>query len=302
LADHDAPPNHPVGCFNGENEMSTHNKTDACVDLKTRIPELPGIMRRHGWSVAPRLMDRWFNLGANSVPKHGVHDTMTVKMEWVLIFPIAVVAYNTAKTERVWVNEKAQGVIIKKLIDRESRLPKKVGDKLEIGNVGEGQPHHPGNVLQFHKDWQIQLREVKQSLINPQINDLYGALGDFYFYYLVKGWVERIEDKGGQPRYRVTINKVGVYVMDEYDFNDRRALATFSKFSRLLSQPLGSWGCNPLYIGNGLKVQGSSKRHYVTNRDFRDWREKHGRGRGGDFMVFSDIRRFDTNDSFEFPK
>jgi hypothetical protein len=34
----------------------------------------------------------------------------------------------------------------------------------------------------------------------------------------------------------------------------------------------------------------------------RDWRDKYGKGRGGDFLVFSNIKRFDTNDSFEFLK
>jgi hypothetical protein len=42
-------------------------------------------------------------------------------------------------------------------------------------------------------------------------------------------------------------------------------------------------------------------RYYVNNADFREWRKKYGKGFGGDFMVFSDIKVFDTNDSFQFP-
>jgi hypothetical protein len=128
----------------------------------------------------------------------------------------------------------------------------------------------------------------------PQIDELYGALGDFHFYFVVKGHVERLADENGQPRYKVTLNKVGVYVMDSYDFNDTNWR------NKLVSQPLGIFGGDPLYIGNRLKLF-SGKRHYVNNADFREWRKKYGNGRGGDFMVFSNIERFDVNDSFVFP-
>ena len=268
--------------------MGNNKKTDACAELKTRIPELPYIMSMHGWGIAARLMDRWLHLGANSVPEQGVHDTTTVQMNWVLSFPIAAEVYDKAHAEKVWVNEAAQRRIEKDLIRGRGLLPKEIGERLEIGNVGEGEFLHPGNWLQFHKNWQVQLREVKQSIIKSPIDELYGALGDFSFYYLVKGWVEHIADKGGSPRYKVTINRVGVYIRDSYDFNG--------------PQTLGFWGCNPIYIGNGLKLQGSSNRYHVTNGDFRTWREKYGRGYGGDFLVFSNIKRFNTNDSFEFSK
>jgi hypothetical protein len=271
----------------------SNNQADACAELETRIPELPSIMRRHGWGVASMLMHKWLNSGANSNPEHGVHDTITVRMDWVLHFNRALAVYQAAKNGKVWVNEAAQNEIIRKLINIKSRLPAVVGEKLEIGNVGEGQMRHPGNVVQFHDDWHVQFREVKQSLLNPLIDDLYGALGNFSFYYLVKGWIERLPGKDGQPRYKVTINKVGVYVRDSYDFNDK---------PWEFSQPLGVFGCSPLYIGNGLKLQGSSKRYYVNNSDFREWRRKYGKGHGGDFLVFSDIKVFDTNDSFEFSK
>jgi hypothetical protein len=265
------------------------SKDDKCAELKTRIPELPNIMRAHGWGRASLLMERWLNMGANNSPEHGSHDTLTIQMAWVLSFGRALAVYQGAKAKKVWVNEAGQNEIIKKLIRLKNRLPSAVGEKQEIGNVGEGEMLHPGNWHRFHKDWQVQFREVEQSLMSPTIDDLYGALGDFSFYYLVKGWVERLEDKGGQPRYKVTINKVGVYVRDDYDFNDK-------PFKR---QPLGIFGCNPPYIGNRFMPL-SGKRYYVENKDFREWRAKHGKGRGGDFMVFSNIKRFDTDDSFEF--
>ena len=280
----------------------------ACDDLETRIPALVGVMANHGWGRGSMLLHRWLHLGANDKPKHGVHDLNTVRMDWVLIYGRALSAYRAAKENRIWVNEKAQEVIIGKLIERKGvRLPEKVGDRVDIGNIGEGQPRNPGNVLGFHNDWQVQYKEVAQSKFTSPMDDLYAALGDFSFYFLVKGFVERLEDQSGQPRYRVTVNKVGAYVMDSYDFNDTHAKETMrgralswlasKPFTNVgASQPLGIWGCQPPYVGKEPGIN----RHYVNNYDFREWRRKYGKGRGGDFLVFSDIKVFDTDDSFEF--
>jgi hypothetical protein len=210
-------------------------------------------------------------------------------MDWVLSFGLALEVYQRAVDQKVWVNKAGKNRIIDHLIHNKGRLPKVVGEKLEIGNVGECQHIHSGNVLQFHKDWQVQFREVKQSLVRPMLDDLYGALGDFNFHFLVNGWVERLAEKKGQAHYEVTITKVGVYIKDSYDFNDDP--------NSLLSQPLGFWGCNPLYIG----TRPGLNRYYVNNADFREWRKKDGRGFGGDFMVFSEIKVLSTNDSFSFP-
>jgi len=260
----------------------------ACDDLETRIPALVIVMAHQGWVRGSMLLDRWLRLGANDQPEHGAHDINTVRMQWVLTYGRALSAYRAAKENRIWVNEKAQKGIIRDLIERKGvRLPEKVGDRVEIGNIGEGQSRNPDNVLRFHNDWQIQYKEVTQSKFTSPMDDLYAALGDFSFYFLVKGFVERLEDQNRQPRYRVTVNKVGAYVRDSYDFNDK-------KFRP--SQPLGFWGCQPLYIGKEPGIN----RYYVNNKDFREWRRKYGRGQGGDFLVFSDIKVFDTDDSFEF--
>lgn len=266
-------------------------ETDACADLKTRIPELPSVMRRHGWGVASRLMERWLSMPANSAPDLGAHDTTTIRMDWLRKFERAWSVYATAKANRVWVNKAARKVIVDKLIDRKSRWPKEVGQRLEIGSVGEGLSLSGQVMLQFHKDWHVQHCDFRQSAVSSPIDELYGALGDFSFYFLVKGHVERIADVGGQPRYKVTLNKAGGYVRDSYDFND----------GILYSQPLGIFGCKPKYIGNRFNPF-SGERYYVNNADFRKWRKLYGHGRGGDFLVFSDIDRFNTNDSFVFPE
>ena len=270
--------------------MGSFENTDPCVELKTRIPELPSIMRRHGWIISASLMEKWLKAGANSNPESSLdHDITTVRMDWVLSHGRALASYQSAKAKKVWMSEAAKTRIVDTLIRKKGRLPKTVGEKLEIGNVGEKQRRDSGNALQFHNEWQVQYYEYKENKLISPLDDMYGALGDFSFYYLAKGHVERLPDQGGQPRYRVTLNKIGVYVKDSYDFNDKKYRP---------SQPLGFWGCKSPYIGRlPLPLQGH---RYVNNEDFREWRTKYGKGFGGDFLVFSDIKVFDTNDTFEF--
>jgi hypothetical protein len=136
--------------------MGGYVGSDPCAELKTLIPELPGIMRRHGWGIASRLMDRWLAMPANSFPKQGIHDTTTVRMDWVRRFGRAWSVYTAAKANKVWVNEKAKKVIERDLIRKKGRLPQKVGERLEIGNVGEGLSGSGPGMMQFHDDWQVQ--------------------------------------------------------------------------------------------------------------------------------------------------
>jgi hypothetical protein len=58
----------------------------------------------------------------------------------------------------------------------------------------------------------------------------------------------------------VTVAEVGIYVKDSFDFND--------------DQFLGFWGYRDTP---------------TNNSDFREWRDQNNAG--GDFLVFSDIKR-----------
>jgi len=257
-------------------------------------------MRKKGWVVGASLMERWLTLGANAHPDKGRHDMHIVRMQWVLTYGRALSVYRAAKEQKVWVNELAQSRIVKDLIRGKHLIPSEVGKEhaIEFGNIGEDGTRQPGNALQFHDEWHVQYRDVRQCPVASPLDDLYAALGDFSFYFLVKGHVERIPDSDGKPRHKVTINKVGVYVKDSYDFNDR--FGDRNPLSWVITQPLGIWGCATNYAGKHPIRNMQKGYHYVTNRDFREWRTKHGRGHGGDFLVFSNIMVFDTDDSFEF--
>lgn len=69
--------------------------------------------------------------------------------------------------------------------------------------------------------------------------------------------------------HKMLIEKLHFYVRDSYDFNSE-------------DEPLGYWGRE----GASASVfkLGMS---FVENRQFRQWRDRHGRG--GDFIIFSDV-------------
>jgi len=257
-------------------------------------------MRNKGMVVGATLMEHWLNNGANDQPERGVHDINTVRMNWVLSFGRAGAVFRRDVRNKVWMTERAKELLVRKLIRREGRLPSKVGEKYaqKIGNVGEGVTLHANNVLRFHEDWYIQTTQVKENPLKSPLDDLYAALGNFSFHYLMKGRVERLEDQGGKPRYRVTFEKVGVYVKDSYDFIDD-LVGDGNPLNRVFSQPLGFWGCSPNSVAKH-PFPLEARRNYVQNRDFREWRKRYGKGHGGDFLVFSNIKVFDVSDSFEF--
>ena len=262
----------------------------SCDDVMELISKLPELMRRQGWIKGAILMEKWQRGSPNSIPESGNHDVSTINMAWVLGHGRAQNVYKEAVKEKLWVDETGRNCIVNNLIRERNRLPNDVGERVNIGNVGEGLVHTPCGLVEFQNDWQIQLKKHKEKY-SADPDDLTAALANFQFCYTVKGWVDRLADRNGKTRYKVTINKVGVFVQDTYDFNDT------SWEDRFYSQNLGVWNCENGYLRKILGVPFINQ-YSLQNKVFRDWRIKYRHG--GDFLVYSDIKVLDTNDSFEF--
>lgn len=128
---------------------------------------------------------------------------------------------------------------------------------------------------------------------------MFAALANFNLNFVTQGTVERLPDVDGKPRYKVTLDQVGIYVKDSYDFNDD---AVWYKPWSWPSQPLGFWSCVDQDASKDGGKMFDSNYKYVTNEDFREWRDQYGNGKGGDFLVFSDIKVLTLYDTFEFSK
>jgi hypothetical protein len=257
------------------------------------IEAVPAIMHKNNWLIGEKLMEKW--LGGQSLPlaEHGEHDVNTIKLDWVLRFPRARSVYNKAINGRVWINKAAQREI-KEYLARTIVLPTKINAEVPFGNVGETLIRHPHKVHQFHKENQIQY-VLHDNYDDPKLDDLSAALANFSFNFVVKGSVKCVSEK--PARYKVTINKVGVYVGDVYDFSDRKF--HIKQPTTYISQPLGAWSKEKMDVSKNPIVTPFSSYHYLTNETYCYYRTTHDRG--GDFLVFSDIRILDNrNDTFEF--
>jgi len=190
----------------------------------------------------------------------GKNDTTTVTMDWVLGYARARDVYDNIINEKVYVNDAAKQQII--------ALAKKKGVYKKGGSFGSTS----GDVETLDKDY-IQYRAVG-SILDP-IDDLNTALGTFVFRIIVEGSV-----KGRGYHHCFTISKIGIYVRDSYDFKG--------------DQFLGFWNDKTNYGGRNW-FKGES----VSNKDFRDYTAKTGKGK--DFIVFSNINSigFKVSEFFE---
>lgn len=130
------------------------------------------------------------------------------------------------------------------------------------------------NVVRVEAD-HVQFSAFTESWLNnaedvvfQTYDDLTAALANFTFHLAVKGAARWADET-----LQVTIEEIGIYVRDSYDFLNKSGE----------NQRLGVWGEG---VGN------------VTNNHFNEWRTANGRG--GDFLVYSDIKitRLNTPDTF----
>jgi hypothetical protein len=91
-------------------------------------------------------------------------------------------------------------------------------------------------------------------------------------YLSVAGHICPSRGRGVALGHELTITDIGVHVMDSYDFEGE--------------QPLGYWSDYSVSRGPS---KDPSEFLEVTNKTFRDWRSQNGKG--GDFLVFSDVKR-----------
>jgi hypothetical protein len=101
---------------------------------------------------------------------------------------------------------------------------------------------------------------------------LTAALGNFSLY--VSPVIGEVTVDSG--RLSITINQVGFQVVDSFDFDG--------------DQYLGNWDENSNRVYNGSTKLGGVP---VYNESFRDWRSSNGKG--GDFLLFSDIKTVEVS-------
>jgi hypothetical protein len=256
-----------------------------CDTLAELVPELPRIMRRKSWLRAAALMERWQRNPANSDARRGTPDIHTVSMSWIVSFPRAAQVFDQMVIDRIWMNEAGRKQLERRLVEH-SLLPSAQGGSRKFGELPENICPPPQSRIALHDQFHIQTRKFQQSALSAPVDELTAALANFSFHIIAVGEVRHMGHVQAGSRYEVSIRRIGIYALDTYDFDDRGSF---------FAQPLGFWACSPEYAGKD-----PARGRYVTNATLNEWRDKHGKGRGGDFLVFSDIHWREVNDVFEF--
>lgn len=230
--------------------------------MSLTLTNIPRIMRGQHWFNGATLMETWFSRPSAVKPRYSAPDTTTVTMAWALTFTRAKEVYDKLIQEKIWANAAAQPVLAA-MLRRNGLL---TGAARHFGDMSQ-----PATAL--HPD-QVNFRTVGGNTLDGML----AALGHFAFYVSVAGDLTPVVgaagDGGSSPlpaAYRVAITEIGVYIVDSYDFEG--------------DQDLGYWDDSDDTVSGWNPLTGKS----VGNADFRDWRAK--TGRGGDFLVYSDVKR-----------
>jgi Family of unknown function (DUF6402) len=219
-----------------EEDMDLHRELLLGGDFPREIAEE---MYLNGWKEGGELLETWGERPPAIAPKYSAPVTSVIKMDWVLQFARAKSVYEKIMKERIWTNPKSQG-----------RMAEILKQKPRVGGQPFGDLSRPVTVVD--EEW-INARPVESGLA---FDSLAVALGAFELQVAIAGKLLSI----GGGEFQVSIEEVGIYVKDSFDFNG--------------SQFLGFWGYRD---------------DPINNADFRQWRaENHA---GGDFRVFSDVKR-----------
>ena len=265
------------------------------------LQDVPKAMLKLGMPMAAKLQERWFAGSANysndaddlknEINQDGASyaptmvDMTTVKMEWVLSFRRAKAAFDDLVQTRVRTLPALNA--LKEILSCHRSRHDIIGWNFAKSNFLE---FHRGFQFQFVKvnaTWGQRLSEFLTRAVTAQgvPDDLTGALGAFDLYAAVG----HAYFEGSSSSRIAVVTEIIVYVRDSYDFLNDQYLGHWSS-SHVAVVPAHQLAEGSGYFSDPV-VEGSPYHkgdvmYPVTNKDYREWRKKHGRG--GDFIIYTD--------------
>lgn len=270
-------------------ESQTYAPTDTppkqVVIERLALTRLPAAMRSMGWDTAAALMQRWFDSPAWQMPEAWKEpktqpaplsltatrcDESFVKMAWAMKFERCRQAVTEAESKLTSV----------KGVERLTNLLKQAGWK---GNGSVALGSISMSALQMDATSQVNVAPLGE--IWDVLDDMYGALGKATVKVGVVGHAfseQNPETK--QVRHLFRVEHLGFYIRDHYDFNGLQYLGTWTE-DRILTRvetafTMTAHGQVIIRLKDGPFAA-------VTNGDFREYRNKIGKG--GDFVIYSDV-------------
>ena len=205
-----------------EAPISRQGLVPALQELATEpdITWIPQIMRSKGWTQGAALMEEWQRRPSNiraakpdDVPNNfGPPVLNVVTMDWILSrdFDWAKTPYDELMNNKMWKTENAKKLLGQRLRDTgvTAQLQANRETKLNFGDLTSS------NVIRIEEVY-IQSKPVNRSSLAAYRNPdgLTAAIKDFNYHLAVKG-----EAKYTPNGIEVTIQEVGVYAKETYDF------------------------------------------------------------------------------------
>lgn len=255
------------------------------------LRDIPTTMRSRGWTVGAAMMDRWFAGDAwamapqeknGDVPITAVTadkiETKLATMRWSLGF---------ARVNGVHHHLVDSWSTPTRLAASQRRLGELLALWIKTHRIASGQPFRFGDlgqpVVVIETSCQINFDVTHSSIWDP-LDDFYAAIGVGAIKLAVTGMAE--PQDGG---YKLTIDEIGTYLRDTYDFIGDQQLGYWSRYGveKFLFPPIripldpktadndGDWDRGTFY--------------QVNNGSFREYRTMFGKGR--DFFIHSDVLR-----------
>lgn len=248
--------------------------------MSLTLTNVPRIMQVYGWAHGAALQNKWFGSAAKRYPIYASTDTTTIKMNWVLGYPGPKGLYDSIFTRRLWATENARKLLAKRLLgwgmltgfrqtfDQTIKPPELLeAEYIQFAPYGGGYSGYSyyGSSGYAGSDAPYHAYDLYSGLAASGLNDLIAALGAFTFRVVLAGSVTPVLSGGRE----VTIEKVGVFVRDSFDFEG--------------FQFLGFWNDSNNTVSATNPFSGTA----VFNSTYRSYRDTYHMG--GDFMVFSDL-------------
>ena len=261
-------------------QQDSRQRARAAVLLQD-VTLIPDCQRNEGWNEGADLLDFWLRSGEHVIPDQVVNfpaEETIITMSWVLspgsVFQASREAHDQILNHANYTTDNSKALLLKRLQDDPAFNMR----AMTIGETKQFHHYSAASAASQHHN-HIQTIEVKGAWSG---NELSAALANFNFHLLARGEVQIVDASTVQ----VTINGVGVYVRDGFDFEG--------------DQLLGCWDLlNMKYHGT---VNWAGHRHVlcVSNATFRSWRARNHMG--GDFRVFSDIEDHTLSNPYSFTR
>ncbi len=241
---------------------------------------IPQIMEANRFFVGATLQKKWHEGKANNNYKNTI-DITTIRFNYFLKFIRFSEFVDEAQNSEKWYTENSKKLLIKRINDnikiKKYNLPSDEEAEMKFGITSKKMTKDEKgvNVPEFENNY-MQTLTYEESMFSP-IDDLYCSLATFKIKLIPLGSIKNI----GGSKAIITINKLALYVDDDFSFNGDESLGCWSPYHNKIN-----------------KIDCENNTFYkISDSSFREYRDLGNIG--NDFRIFSDLHFVNVNETLE---